>query len=260
MHDPIAKKKVIAAPRGIGKTSVARAIGSKRMLFRDIHFLPYISKSEGHAMLQTENMKREMLSNDMIRKVFGSIKISDSPRDIPEEFSKKSWVALGSTIVVPRGSGQQVRGLNWVKYRPDYMIIDDLEDDDTIDNERIRQDRRIWYFGSVEKAVPQYPGVHWEILYIDTIKHEDALIVELLEDDDYESLTLSVCDDDYKTNDPVFAPQIRLDKEINRHREQGTLDLFARERMSVPVSKEDAAFKPDMFQYYNETDEKFIVH
>lgn len=258
IDDPIAKKKVIAAPRGIGKTSVARAIGSKRMLFRDIHFLPYISKSEGHAMLQTENMKREMLSNDMIRKVFGSIKISDSPRDIPEEFSKKSWVALGSTIVVPRGSGQQVRGLNWIKYRPDYMIIDDLEDDDTIDNERIRQDRRIWYFGSVEKAVPQYPGVHWEILYIDTIKHEDALIVELLEDDDYESLTLSVCDDDYKTNDPVFAPQIRLDKEINRHREQGTLDLFARERMSVPVSKEDAAFKPDMFQYYDETDEKFI--
>ncbi|KKK53710.1 hypothetical protein LCGC14_3092050, partial [marine sediment metagenome] len=165
IDDKKAKKKVIAAPRGLGKTSIGRAIISKHILFRDIHFAPYISKSEGHAMLQTENIKRELLSNDMIRKVFGSIKISDNPMGIPEEFSKKSWVALGNTIVVPRGSGQQVRGLNWIKYRPDYLMIDDLEDDDTIDNERIRGDRRIWYYGSVEKSVPQFPGIPWELLY-----------------------------------------------------------------------------------------------
>ena len=258
IDDPKAKKKVLAAPRGVGKTSIARAIISKKMLFRDIHFVPYISKSEGHAMLQTENIKRELLSNHMIRKVFGSIKISDSPMEIPSEFSKKTWVALGSTIVVPRGSGQQVRGLNWIKYRPDYLLIDDLEDDDTIDNERIREDRRIWYYGSVEKSVPQFPGVPWEILYIDTIKHEDALIVELLEDPDYEAVTLSVCDDNYKTNDSIFAPQEAIDKEVETHRRKGTLDLFARERMSSPISKEDAAFKSKMFQYYNETDEKFV--
>lgn len=257
IDDKKAKKKVIAAPRGIGKTSIGRAISQKKMLFRDIHFLAYLSKSEGHAMLQTENIKRELLSNDMIRKVFGSIKISDNPRDIPEEFSKKSWVALGNTIVVPRGSGQQVRGLNWIKYRPDFILVDDLEDDDTIGNERIRGDRRIWYYGSVEKAVPQFPGEYWEILYIDTIKHEDSLICELLEDPDYEHVILSVCDDDYKTKDPIFAPQEELDKEVARHRRNGTLDIFAMEKMSMPISLEDASFKSDMFRYYDETDQKF---
>jgi len=37
------------------------------------------------------------------------------------------------------------------------------------------------------------------------------------------------------------------------------MDVFARERMSMAISKEDAAFRPEYFRYYSETDPDFIA-
>jgi hypothetical protein len=70
LHDEIFKlidaghrKIAIAAPRGIGKTTIARTVASRGILFRDINFISYVSNSSTSAVLQTENIKRELISN-----------------------------------------------------------------------------------------------------------------------------------------------------------------------------------------------------
>ena len=140
LHDQIldlidsgAKKIAIAAPRGIGKTTIARTVASKGILFRDIHFISYVSNSATVAELQTENIKRELISNQTIRRLFGDIKVADyKSAGLDDTFSKMAWIAFGNTLVLPRGAGQQVRGLIWDKYRPQLIIVDDLETSATI--------------------------------------------------------------------------------------------------------------------------------
>ena len=65
--DSDANKVVIAAPRGIGKTTIARMIASKAILFRDKRFICYVSNSATSAEMQTENIKMELLANENIR-------------------------------------------------------------------------------------------------------------------------------------------------------------------------------------------------
>jgi hypothetical protein len=264
LHDQIfeaidsdARKIVISAPRGIGKTTIARMIAAKAILFRDKRFICYVSNSATSAEMQTENIKMELMTNQDIRKIFGNVKQSDY-EGIDEMFSKKTWIAHGHTMILPRGSGQQIRGLNWIRYRPDLFIIDDLEDTDTLGNEEIRKKRKIWFFSDLLRAVPLLHK-NWKIIYIDTVKHEDSLIQELLEADDWKHVRLSICDENYKTLAPDFMSQEDLDKELKSHRDRKLMDVFAMEFMSIPSSKETASFKSEYFQYYKEDDKKFIA-
>jgi hypothetical protein len=242
----------IAAPRGIGKTTIARTVAAKGILFRDINFITYVSNSATVAEMQTENIKRELITNSMIRRLFGSIKMSDLPTELDEQFSKMAWVAFGNTLVLPRGSGQQIRGLNWSGYRPQLIVIDDLEDKDEIRNEDIRRKQKEWFFSDVLKSVNRYEN-DWRFIYIDTLKHEDSLLQTLLDSSDWKSVVLSICDEDFKSLIPEYMNDEEIAFEVERHREKGLMDVFYMEYMNQLVG-EHSAFKPEYFRYYEEKD------
>ena len=246
-------KIVIAAPRALGKTSICRTYAAKKIVYQDTHFLTYISNSATSAEMQTENIKQALRGTKQIKDLFGDIKESMYSSG-EESFSRKAWIANGYTMILPRGSGQQIRGLNWIRFRPDIFIFDDLEDTETLDNEVIRMKRKVWFYGDAIKAKPT-GDKRYKIIYIDTVKHEDSLIEELLSADDWTGIRLSICDDKYKTNAPEFFSQKELDDELKSHRKKHIMDVFARERMSQPISKEVASFKAAYFQYYTEADE-----
>ena len=95
---------------------------------------------------------------------------------------------------------------------------------------------------------------NYQFVYIDTLKHEDALLQELLDASDWTSIRLEICDDDYNPTAPDFMSKEEILKEVESHREKGMLDVFYRELRNIPISKEDAVFKPDMFKHYDEPD------
>ena len=192
------KKIAIAAPRGLGKTSIARVVAQKAILFRMANFIVYLMNSATVAEMQTENIKKELLINKFVRGLFGSIKESDLEYQMDEMFSKLSWVAFGKTLVLPRGQGQQVRGLNWCDNRPEIVICDDLENKEEIQSKENRDKLKQWFYSDVMKSFNFYKK-NWRIVYIDTIKHEDSLLQELLDSPDWYGIRLSICDDNYKS-------------------------------------------------------------
>jgi len=254
-----ARKKIIAAPRGLGKTTDLRAYTMRQILYRMRHCIAYIGKQEGHAIAQTENIKRELLGNRDIRGLFGSIKVADQPEmaEFGEMFSKKAWTAFGDIFINPRGAEQQIRGMIFMWYRPDLIISDDLEDMKLIDNELLRKRQREWWHGDVVKAVPQFDA-DWEIIYADTVKHHDSLMVNLMDEEDYEVLVLPACTKEYVTLAPDYMTQEEINKEVRIARKNGTLDVFARERMCIPLSPENKSFDPKDFKYYTEQDGDFL--
>jgi hypothetical protein len=251
-------KKAIAAPRGLGKTSIARTIAKKGILYRDFHFIVYLSNSATLAEMQTENMKRTLLSNQNVRRLFGSIKVSDVG-EVDDTFSKLAWVAFGSTLVLPRGMGQQIRGLNWFNYRPDLIIIDDLENKEDLRNEELRKKQKEWFFSDVMKTEDMY-GKPPVVIYIDTIKHEDALLQLLIDSPEWDSVRLSICDQNYNTYDANYMTTEEIKLEVEQHREKGLMDLFYMERMNLPISIEDAVFKDEYFKYFEDEKDRLVVY
>lgn len=257
IHDPIlkmvdspAKKTAIAAPRGFGKTSITGlAKAGRGILFREYKFILYVSKSFDSAIIQTENLKMELATNIAIKSLFGPIKAKNAA-GMDESFSKKAWVAM-DTLVYPRGSGQQVRGLLYKNARPDLIIIDDLEDPETIDNDELRKKRKEWFYADLLKCVSRLDK-NYKIIYIDTLKHEDSLLQELLDASDWESIRLEAFDDDYNPSAPEFMSKDEILNEKKAHEEKGQLDVLFREYRNLPISTEDASFKREYFKYYNE--------
>lgn len=252
------RRIAIAAPRGIGKTTTAAAFASRAILFRMTHFICYVMNSATVAEMQTENIKRELISNKIIRQLFGNIKKDiDYETELDESFSKKAWTAFGDVFVLPRGAGQQIRGLNWRGHRPGIIIVDDLENKDELKSEENRNKLKSWFFSDLMKSVDRYSN-NWIIVYIDTLKHEDSLLQELLDAPEWASVRLSICDENYKTNAPAYMSDQDVLDELEAHRRKGLLDEFYSEYMNMPISLEDASFKAENFRYYTESDKDFI--
>jgi len=261
IHDKIfelidgpAQKVAIAAPRGYGKTSiVALALIARWILFKYTGFVVYINKSHDAASLQTENLRRELISNRYIRAFFGDIKSRDVNKvEFEETFSKKAWVAY-NTLVWPRGAGQQVRGVLFRNDRPGLIVIDDLEDPEKIKNDEIRKGWLEWLYADVIKAVPRVGEMakSWKIVYIDTLKHEDSVLQKLLDSPEWASIRLEACDNDFNPTAPDFMDKATIELEWQHHVDAGQTDVFFRELRNLPISTKDSAFRTEYFKYYN---------
>ena len=249
--DSDANKVAIAAPRGWGKTSiVALALMARWILFRHTGFICYINKSHDAASLQTENLRRELVTNREIKAFFGPFRtreVKDS--EFEEVFSKKAWVAY-NTLVWPRGAGQQVRGVLFKNDRPGLIIIDDLEDPQKIENDEIRKSWYEWLYADVIKAVPRLHK-EWKIVYIDTLKHEDSVLQKLLVSPEWNSVRLEACDDNFKSTAPHFMSDEDIQLEWTQHVDAGQTDVFFRELRNLPISTKDSVFRQEYFKYYN---------
>jgi len=249
--DSPSNKDAIGAPRGWGKTSiVALALMARYILFKHCKFIVYINKSETAALMQTDNLKRELMSNRVIKHFFGSIHTrATTEEDMEEQFSRKAWVAW-DTLILPRGAGQQVRGVLFKNDRPGLIVIDDLEDKDLVMQEENRKKLKTWLYSDVLEAIPQI-HMNWKIVYIDTLKHEDSLLQHLLTVPGWNSTRLEACDDNFKSVAPEFVSNEIMAKKWQTAQEAGETDTFYQENRNLPVSRKDATFRTEYFKYYN---------
>ena len=239
-------RKVIAAPRGTGKTSISNLlIPTKKLVFLDSKFIVPVSNTSGAAEQQSENLKMEFMSNRVLKSIFNIQKTRN--------FSKKQWIveiAGQQSMIWPKGAGQQVRGMLFQNSRPDLVVVDDLENDENLRSEEQRKRLKEWFFGPLVNIVDRGKK-DWEIIYIDTLKHEDSLLQDLLDDPNWDSVTLEICDDNYESKFPNMMPTKDVQELANQYKAQGQLDVFFREYRNLPISSEDSSFKQDYFQYYS---------
>ena len=248
IDDESVQKLVIAAPRGIGKTSIASLLlPAKQILFSQKKFIVPISNSNTSAELQAENLKRELQSSLIVKKVFGDIK-SDT-------YSKEQWVtkiAGEETCVMPRGMGQQVRGILYRNSRPDLLLFDDLETIEGVRSEVQREKVKDWFFSDALPCVDQALN-NYRYIYMDTLKHEKSLLADLLDDSSWHSVRLELCDDNLISYFPNFMPTERVKSLYSDLQSQGKVDTFYREyRNQAHAGGENATFQSRFFKYYEE--------
>ena len=251
--DSDAQQVCVAAPRGFGKTTIANIVlAAKAICFRERKFIVPVSCTATQAVMQSENLKHELSTNPAILDLFGPVKPEGISGPLAK-FSKEAWVTRGGTIVLPRGAGQQIRGLLYLRHRPDLIIVDDLEDPDEVYSPEQRQKLKNWFFADLHNAVQKF-SKNWRIIVIGTVVHEDSLIINLLDNPDWTTLRLELFDDELRSNWPAAYSDEDIKRMVEVAREQGTLDVLFREMRNMPISTIDSAFRSKYFRYYNEED------
>ncbi len=137
---------VVAAPREFAKTTVC-AFGYvlHQICFKRRNFIIIGSDTEDLASDLTGYLYLEMLYNERLHQDFGELVKANRAVD--------DFVTANDIRVKARGRGQRLRGLKHKQWRPDLVILDDLENDINVRNPGIVQQILDW----VKSAV--YPSL-----------------------------------------------------------------------------------------------------
>lgn len=252
------KRIGIGAPRGFGKTSwTLYGLCARHLVFRLSRFLVYVTHTTTNAIIQTDNLKRSLLYNDLITKVFGSQHPENSLIEGNlTSIAKDGWSVANGSFILPRGAGQQVRGLqvliNNEIVRPELVVCDDLESSESVQSVDQRTKLRNWFYSDLLKVEDKYSD-RMVIIYIDTLKHEDSLLNHIFQDKEWYSIRLEACDDNLKSNAPEYMSDAQIAAEYARHEKQGLLDIFYREYRNLPIASSNKSFKETNYRYFWET-------
>ena len=248
------QKILITAHRGWGKTSLVNyAIPAKEIVFsspkRPSFILP-MSATSTLAELQSENLKGELLRNEIVQALLGDIKT--------DTFSKEFWRIPKGDGVMPRSFGQQVRGLLLENFRPNLLCPDDLETREGVSSKEQRTKMKEWFHTDVAAAVDMSLN-SWRIWVIGTVLHQDCLLNELAEDKSWAHLNFPLCDETYKSYWPLYMTDEKCAELANSYRSRGQIRLFYMEYLNIVNPKETAVFSEEQFKYYVEDENSLPV-
>jgi hypothetical protein len=288
LDDETLPKVVGCAWRGFGKTTMYEAKAVKSICYRQHWFIMVVGKSEEYATAITENIKAILTTTPTIRRLFGQLKPRKiNPDDFDFPFSKSSWFVVDPEtqqpicFITPRGAKQQVRGaqifIGGRIRRPTLILVDDLEDSEDVDNEDLRKKLRKWVDGDLLPCVGRKrpnprtnrwdiagPGwtPPWRVVYMDTLKHEDAEIRNLLNRTDWKGVIHPQSelrqDKDGRKRYYSLVPELisheQVRAEVKAAVQAGTIDEYCREKMCLPMSPEHAEWQQGYYRYYTEHD------
>jgi len=248
----------VIVPRGFSKTTLTNGLNLYDCCTDGKLFCVYISKSADHAETQLQNIKIELETNELLRAAYGNL--------VPTRADVEKWQAdqmqlTNGAILVARGKGGQVRGLVYRARRPNKIILDDVEDDGTVESVTERKKTERWFYASVEKAgqvMEGAAGEDWaqadlQIINLGTLLGAECLMMTLSRDPKFNTVRfgakLRYADPDdtrmlwaYKMSYALYS------KERERHRRIGKLAEFTRELDSAIRIADDTLF-PSRFIY-----------
>lgn len=168
-------RNVIAAPRGHAKsTNLTFKDSLHAIVYGYKHYILLLSDSSDQAEGFLDEIKTELEENADLIEDFGSLK------------GDKTWRSNGILTkndikVEAIGSGKKVRGRKHRNWRPDLIVLDDIENDENVNTPEQRRKLKSWF----EKAVSKAGDTYTDIMYIGTVLHYDSLLSNVLQNPRY---------------------------------------------------------------------------
>lgn len=247
LHLQVSDRTLIIAPRGVSKTTLVNAENIREVVNQLTEFIVYLSETGPHAELQLDNVKRELESNERLLAVYGNRKPS---RSDPEHWSSKLIETTDGIVIVARGRGGQVRGLNHRGKRPSKIVFDDVEDKESVLTDTQRDKARVWMKTDVEQALPQIAGKKGQLLGLGTIIHHDSLLLALARDPEWAVVRFGAVDPDGDMLWDHYMDRSQYQRKKYSFLRMGKLPEFNMEFQSSTKSEGDSAkFKAEYIRY-----------
>lgn len=269
-------RQVIAAPRGHAKsTNLTFKDTIHAVLYQYKHYPIILSDSTEQAEAFLEDIKTEFEDNANIIMDFGNLK------------GDKAWrsgVILTKTDIKVEaiGSGKKIRGRKHRNWRPDLLVLDDIENDENVNTSDQRKKLKSWF----EKAVSKAGDTYTDIVYIGTVLHYDSLLNNVLQNprykakkykaimseayndklwEEWESIYINLFDENHEENALKFfeerKEEMLLGTEVLWEEKLSYYDLmeikvtegaasFNSELQNEPIDPDNATFNEEWFDFY----------
>ena len=167
--NPHSCSEVIAAPRGEAKSTYVTQLHTLwRMVTEQTKMVLLVMDSIEQAYPMLETIKAELESNPRLA------------MDFPQACGAgRIWqagtiVSNNNIKVVVAGAGKKLRGLRHGQYRPDLVVLDDIENDEQVQNPVQRDKLQRW----LERTITPLGGTgeKLDIIYIGTVLHYDSVL------------------------------------------------------------------------------------
>lgn len=275
-------RRAVAAPRGHAKSTNLTFKGTMHStLYGYKHYPIIISDSSEQAEGFLDNIRVEFEENTAILEDFGPLAGS--------VWRSNVLVTKTNIKIEAIGSGKKIRGRKHRNWRPDLIILDDVENDENVRTPEQRSKLKNWF----DKAVSKCGDDYTDIVYIGTLLHYDSLLAKTLTNPAYRSIKykaviqFSQADDLWQQWESIFTDLANDDREADAlaffqaHKAamlEGTQVLweeklsyydlmvmrvsegeasFNSEEQNEPINPDDCLFMEEWFEYYNEAEINF---
>ena len=275
-------RRAVAAPRGHAKSTNLTFKGTMHStLYGYKHYPIIISDSSEQAEGFLDNIRVEFEENTAILEDF---------RPLAGSVWRSNVLVTKTNIKIEAiGSGKKIRGRKHRNWRPDLIILDDVENDENVRTPEQRSKLKNWFDKAVSKSGDDYT----DIVYIGTLLHYDSLLAKTLTNPAYRSIKykaviqFSQADDLWQQWESIFTDLANDDREADAlaffqaHKAamlEGTQVLweeklsyydlmvmrvsegeasFNSEEQNEPINPDDCLFMEEWFEYYNEAEINF---
>jgi hypothetical protein len=243
-------------PRGFSKTTTLNAANLYDSVSDGTTFCVYISESGTHAQTQLSNIRHELETNAVLRQAYGNV--------VPTRADSEKWTSdqlqlRNGAILVARGRGSQVRGINFRARRPNKILLDDVEDKESVSTPEQRAKVIDWFYGAVAPAGNEMSGAResedrvqepLQITLLGTLLGPETLLTKVAEDPTFNTVRFGAVLPngemlwEYKLNRADY------DRKRQQYLRVGQLSSFALEYDSTVRADEDAKFSKHNVQIY----------
>lgn len=245
----------IIIPRGFSKTTIINFCNIYKTLYKLTKFTVYVSEAGPHAEAQLATVQRELSANEKIISVFGVLK---PERSDDERWGAKSFETTTGVKFAARGRSAQIRGLNLFSDRPDTIVLDDVEDKESVATEVQREKTLSWFISDVMEAFGR--GKEGHCYAVGTILHPKALLPTLARGRMFTTVQLGAIDPE---GEPLWDSPYGLTlKKIEAKKQEfarvGKLYEFGLEILSTIRNEDRQKFKREYIRYATYEPKDFV--
>jgi predicted phage terminase large subunit-like protein len=243
------QRVAIAAPRGHAKsTIISLAYTLWNALNLKKKFIIICSDTFPQAKMFLETLKTELETNEFLISLYGQQKT--------DKWTESDIELKSGVRIMAKGAEMKFRGLKYGRFRPDLIIIDDLENDEMVESRERRQKLERWFNGTLLPSL----DLAGQVVYIGTILHDDALLMKVLHKyPGWETKLYQAIQPDGTALWPEHLDLEKLEQIKEDYTSIGQLDLFMAEYMNDPITDESREFKREYFKYYETPPEELKI-
>ncbi|MDE2040673.1 MAG: hypothetical protein KGO96_12260 [Elusimicrobia bacterium] len=228
------RKLLQMAFRGSAKSTIAEEALCLLAGFREFKNGLLVGETYERACERLHAIRHEMESNERLAELFGALPGAT--------WSDGELVTSAGVRLLAVGRNQALRGVKFEDTRPDAVFCDDIENNESVaDEKRIMKVRR-WFFGELLPACD--PDAFVRVAA--TPLHPDALAVRLLAAKGWKSKIYPIeyldAEGQRRATWPDRFPLEKIDEIRDQLSEQGLIDDFEREYLCQIIRKSDHAF------------------
>lgn len=239
---------LVMAFRGSGKSTIITTAFPLWAILGKLQkkYVVIVAKTKPQAKQMMKNIKAELELNPELRKDLGPF------QEETDEWGSEaiSFSHLGARIVVVSVE-QSLKGLRHRQYRPDIIILDDVEDNESVKTKEMRDKT----YDKYKRDILPLGDLGTKIIHVGNMLHDNSLMMRLsreMESGDRtkEFKRYPIVDEEgnpnwlgkFPTKEDVEKECLKIHDEV----------AWALEYQLVPISGSEQIIKNEEIQYYNE--------